>query len=74
MQPSDDRIREKRSFRNPLLILGFAMTLFYIVLGTWLLLDKTFLLGIPADFRNIFAVLVLIYGSYRGWRVWADYF
>jgi len=74
MQPSDDRIREKRSFRNPMLILGFAMTLFYIVLGTWLLLDKTFLSGIPADFRNIFAVLVLIYGSYRGWRVWADYF
>ena len=57
-----------------MLILGFAMTLFYLILGAWLLLDKTFLSGIPADFRNIFAVLVLIYGTYRGWRIWADYF
>ena len=57
-----------------MLILGFAMTIFYVVLGVWLLLDKTFLSGIPADFRNIFAALVLIYGTYRGWRVYADYF
>ena len=72
--PSDDRIREKRNFRNPMLILGLTMTIFYLALGTWLLLDKTFLPGIPADFRNIFAVLLLIYGVYRSWRVWADYF
>ncbi len=30
---SDDRIRKKRSFRNPMLIVGFVMTIFYFVLG-----------------------------------------
>ena len=71
---SDDRIRNNRSFRNPVLIVGFVMTLFYFVFGGWLLLDKTLLPGIPADFRNLFAAMLLIYGFYRGWRVWADYF
>jgi hypothetical protein len=71
---TDERIRKRRSFRSPMLILGFAMTLFYLGLGALLLLDPTFLSGIPADFRNIFAFMVLIYGAYRGWRVYADYF
>ena len=55
-----------------MLIMGFVMTLFYFVLGCWLLLDKTALPGIPEDFRKIFAAMVLLYGTYRGWRVWAD--
>ena len=71
---SDDRIRKKSNVRMPMLILGFTMTAFYVVLGSWLLLDKTFLAYIPADFRNIFAIMMLVYGVYRGWRVYADYF
>jgi hypothetical protein len=71
---SDDRIRKRLSFRQPLLIIGLSMTIFYIGLGAWLLLDKSFLSGIPADFRNIFAIMVLVYGLYRSWRVYADYF
>ncbi len=74
MQPTDERIRKKRGFRNPMLFVGVVMILFYIVLGAWILLDKTFLLGINEELRNIFAVLLLIYGTYRGWRIWADYF
>ncbi len=58
----------------PLLILGISMTVFYIGLGTWLLADKSFLSGIPTDFRDIFAIMILLYGSYRGWRVYTDYF
>lgn len=71
---SDDRIRKRLTFRRPLFFLGLLMTLFYMVLGSWLLADKSFLPGIPVEFRNIFAVLVLVYGTYRGWRVYADYF
>ncbi|MDX1913048.1 MAG: hypothetical protein SFV22_16255 [Saprospiraceae bacterium] len=71
---SDDRIRNRRSFRQPLFFIGMSMTIFYIGLGAWLLLDPSFLNGIPPDFRNIFAIMVLIYGLYRGWRVYADYF
>ena len=26
-----------------------------------------------AEFRNIFAIMLLVYGSYRGWRVYSDY-
>jgi len=71
---ADDRIRKHGKIRMPLLILGFTMTLIFIVLGAWILLDKTFLAGIPPEFRNIFAIMVLIYGTYRGWRVYADHF
>jgi hypothetical protein len=71
---TDERIRKRRNFRSPMLILGFTMTLFYFGLGAWLLLDPTFLSGIPTDFRKIFASMVLIYGAYRGWRVYADFF
>jgi len=71
---TDEHIRKRRHFRTPLLILGICMTLFYLGLGAWLLLDKSFLAGIPVEFRNIFAVMVLVYGSYRGWRLYADHF
>ena len=71
---SDDRIRKRRSFRNPMLLMGLVMTAFYIVLGSGLLFFKTFLPEIPVDFRTVFAIMLLIYGLYRGWRVWADYF
>jgi hypothetical protein len=53
--------------------IGLAMTVFYIILGIWLLLDPSFLPGVPRDFRSIFTAMVLIYGVFRGWRVWADY-
>jgi hypothetical protein len=69
---TDERIRNRPNFRTPLLILGIAMTFFYIVLGSLLLLKKDFLPTIPDTFRNIFAVMILVYGSYRGWRVYAD--
>ncbi len=71
---TDDRIRKRRNFRMPLLILGLSMTVFYLGLGSWLLLDKSFLADIQLEFRNIFATMLLIYGIYRGWRVYADYF
>lgn len=74
MATTDDRIRNRRDFRNPMLILGAAMTLFYIALGSYILANKSFLPAIPADFRTVFAVLLLIYGIYRGWRVYSDYF
>ncbi len=71
---TDDRIRKRRGFRAPMLIFGISMTVFYIVLGLWLLLDKNFITGIPIEFRQAFGVLVLIYGGFRGWRVYVDYF
>lgn len=71
---TDDRIRNRKNVRLPLLIIGLSMTIFYIGLGAWLLLDKQFLPNIPLEFRNIFAVMLLIYGVYRGWRVYADHF
>lgn len=69
---SDERIRNRKNFRMPLIIFGLSMTAFYLILGTWLLLDKNFLPAIPSEFRNIFAVMVLVYGTYRGWRTYAD--
>jgi hypothetical protein len=70
---SDERIRRRNATRLPLLILGAAMTLIYLALGTVLLLKPSFLPGIPTEFRNIFAVMLLVYGVFRGWRFWQDY-
>jgi hypothetical protein len=71
---TDERVRNRRSFRQPMFLIGIAMTVFYICLGGLLLLNKNFLPNISEQFRNIFAAMVLIYGTYRGWRFYADYF
>ena len=69
---TDDRIRRRANVRTPLLIVGVVMTIFYLGLGAWLLLDPTFLPAIPTDFRKVFAIMMLVYGGYRGWRMYAD--
>jgi len=71
---TDERIRKRRSLRNPLIIMGAAMALFFVFFGAYLLIDKAFLPEIPIEFRNIFAVMVLLYGIFRGWRVYSEYF
>jgi amino acid permease len=71
---SNDRIRNSRNYRNPVLILGLAMTAFYLILGTLLLFVKSFLPEVGTDFRNIFAGMLIVYGIYRGWRVYADHY
>ncbi|MBK9335215.1 MAG: hypothetical protein IPM98_00995 [Lewinellaceae bacterium] len=71
-----ERNREQRTrfARTPMLVLGFTMTIVYLALGAVLLLDKSLFPGIPGEFRNIFAGMLLVYGLYRGWRVYSDYF
>ena len=71
---SDERIRNRRQFRNPMLILGITMTVFYFCFGTYLLLAPNALPNVPVEFRQIFAIMLLVYGSYRGWRMYKDYF
>jgi hypothetical protein len=56
------------------MILGVAMTITYLSLGSLLLFRKDFLPDFASEFRNIFAAMLMIYGVYRGWRVYADYF
>lgn len=71
---TDDRIRNRRSLRNPLMIMGAAMAIFFVCFGAYLLIDRSFLSQIPTEFRNIFAIMVLLYGVFRGWRVYSEYF
>lgn len=71
---SHDRIRNSRSYRNPMLLIGIAMTTFYVVLGALLLFVKDFLPDVQTEFRNIFAGMLIVYGIYRGWRVYADFY
>jgi hypothetical protein len=74
MATTDDRIRNRRTFRRPMLWLGLAMTITYIGLGSLLLLNKSFLPAVSVEFRNIFATMLIVYGVFRGWRVYQDYF
>ncbi len=69
---TDERIRNRRSLKSPLLILGIVMTIFYVGLGAWLFMTPGALPAISPEFQNIFAVMLIIYGVYRGWRSWAD--
>lgn len=71
---SHDRIRNSRNYRNPMLLIGIAMTTFYVVLGALLLFAKDFLPDVRTEFRNIFAGMLIVYGIYRGWRVYADFY
>ena len=70
---TDDRLRKQNAIRRPMLIFGIAMTAFYLIMGTYLFIDKTLLSGIPSDFRNIFAGLLVLYGLYRGYRIYVDH-
>ncbi len=71
---SDERIRNRRNFRSPLLLIGLAMTVVYLFLGAYILIDKSFLPAIPVEFRNIFAGMLVVYAIFRGWRIYQDYF
>jgi hypothetical protein len=74
MEPTtDERIRRHKKLRQPMFILGITMTIIYVLLGAYLLLDKRYFQGMEPEFLNIFAVLLLIYGFYRGWRVYNDF-
>jgi hypothetical protein len=70
---TDERIRNDRNYRRSMILMGGIMTLFYLTLGSLLLLRIVIL---PADliqFQNIFAALLLIYGGYRGYRLYIDH-
>jgi hypothetical protein len=69
---TDERLRKAGGIRRPVILLGTVFTIFYIALGLFILFDKQNRLHIPVDFKNIFAGMLLVYGIYRGWRVWSD--
>lgn len=71
--PTQERLRRRHGFRFAMSVFSITMTLFYLGLGAFLLLDKTFLSYLPSELRNIFAVMVIVYGLYRGWRAVTDY-
>jgi hypothetical protein len=54
--------------------MGLVMCLAYLGLGSYILLNKDFIADVQLEFRNIFAVMLLIYGFYRGYRIYEDYF
>jgi hypothetical protein len=67
---SNDRVRGR--IRTPLHFIGIAMTVIYLALGAYILFIPGSLPRIPADYRTIFASMLIIYGLYRGWRTYAD--
>lgn len=71
---TDERIRNRKGFRAPMMIWGIGIAAFCFGLGLWMTLDPAFQEQIPSEYRHIFAGLLLSYGLYRGWRVYADNF
>ena len=71
---TDQRIRSRRLFRHPMLIIGGAMVIFYLCFGIFIFLRKDVFADFPAEFLHIFATLLIVYGVYRGWRLYEEYF
>ena len=70
---TDQRIRNNRSFRTLMLVIGIVMVLIFYGVGIFMLVSPdTF--TVPPEFLKIFAALLLVYGTYRGWRIYQDYF
>lgn len=69
---TNDRIRKSRNFRNPMLLIGVTMTSIFVIMGCLLLFVERFFPDVQGAPRNIFAVVLIVYGVYRGWRVYAD--
>ncbi len=74
MSTTDERIRKRKGFKSPMLILGFTMTFIYFVLGIYFLSNAKSLPGIPNQFRIAFAAMLMVYGAYRSWRIYTDYY
>lgn len=55
-----------------MLILGLTMTTIFVIMGCLLLFVKGFLPDVYGTHRNIFGAVLIIYGIYRGWRVYDD--
>jgi hypothetical protein len=54
--------------------MGIVMVILFFGLGFALLLSKEFVPGFDSQFRNIFAVMLLVYGGWRSWRIYTYYF
>jgi hypothetical protein len=75
---SDERIRGEGGFKNnirtPMLILGLVMCITYLSLGTYILMNKADFPNIQPEMLTIFAGMLVFYGIYRSYRIYADYF
>ncbi|MBN8684645.1 MAG: hypothetical protein J0L99_18485 [Chitinophagales bacterium] len=71
---TDQRIRSRKAFRQPMAVIGICMTVFYIGFGSFLLLYPNLISAYPAFIQQLFAAMLLVYGVFRGWRVYNDYF
>jgi hypothetical protein len=70
-ETSNDRVR--RGIQRPMILLGIVMTLAYLCLGGFILLFPQYFQQIPNEFRLVFGGMLIVYGLYRGWRIWADF-
>ncbi len=66
--------RRRRQVRMPMLILGGVMILFYLIMGGVLLAKPDWFPGVAIEILRIFGAMLLIYGGYRAWRLYSEYF
>jgi hypothetical protein len=56
-----------------MLIMGSIMVLTFLAVGVSLLLNFDFVKGVPESYRGFLGTVILLYGAYRGWRIYSDY-
>ncbi len=72
MESTDERIRKRRTLRNPMLIMGILMiTLFFSLAIVLLVFPEQF--DIQPEARMGFAAVLSVYGAYRAWRIYVDH-
>lgn len=65
---------EQNKSRSPFLILGVLMTVAYLILGALFIFTTTFFPSIESVFRTPFGAMLMMYGAFRGWKVYDRYY
>jgi hypothetical protein len=59
--------------KNPAFILRFLIALAYIGLGIALFINQSTMLFLSKGLKYAFALLLIAYGSFRGYRAWNQF-
>lgn len=67
-----DRLKNDKIYNSTMLFYAGFMTLFYVFAGGYLIYRKQLLVGIPYSVQTVLGVMMILYGLFRGYRIFND--
>ena len=62
------------TYQKSMMVVGVMMTLVYLGLAAFIFLYGDRFTAIPKEFKPVFASILLMYGIFRGWKVYQKFF